>query len=75
MFFTSEHCSPCKVLKPKIYKHPEIAVIDVEKQNEKAVQYGIMSIPTLIALNNDDTVEYQVSGAQINKWLIENFKE
>lgn len=75
LYFTSEHCGPCKALKSRILKHPEIAIIDVEKHNEKASQYGVMNIPTIIALDNCDTIEYQVSGSRISKWLNETFKE
>jgi len=75
LYFTSEYCAPCKAIKPRIMKHPEIAIVDVDKHNDKAMQYGIMSIPTLIVLNGDDTVECQVSGSRISKWLNENFKE
>jgi thioredoxin-like negative regulator of GroEL len=73
LYFTSEYCVPCKQLKPKILKHPEITIVDIDKYSEKATQYGIMSIPTLLILDHE-TVEQQVSGSRINKWLNENFK-
>ena len=50
-------------------------IVDVDKHNEKAVKYGIMSIPVVIALNGGDIVEYQISGSRISKWLDETFKE
>ena len=75
LFFSSQHCKPCQILKPRILKHPEIAIIDVDKHGEKAVKYGIMSIPVVIALDGGDIVEYQISGSRISKWLDETFKE
>lgn len=75
LYFTSEFCAPCKAIKPKIMKCPEICVIDIDKQNEFAVKYGVMSIPTLLVVNDNDSVEQQITGSKINKWLKENFKE
>jgi hypothetical protein len=60
---------------PKIMKHQEIAIVDVDKNSEYITKYDIMSIPTLLVLNDDDTVEQQISGTRINKFLKENFKE
>ena len=74
LFFSSVHCTPCQELKPKIMKYAEIAIVDVDKQNEQAVKFGIMSIPTLLVVNDDDSVEQQISGNRIGKWLKENFK-
>ena len=75
MYFTSEFCKPCQAIKPRIIKHPEILVIDVDKMDKYVLQYNILSIPTLLILNGDDTVEHQINGTRINKWLDENLKE
>ena len=74
LYFSSQHCSPCQMIKPQIMKHKEIAIIDVDKQQDIATQYGIMSIPTLLVLGVNDIVEKQISGTKISKWLKENFK-
>ena len=75
LYFTSEHCPSCQIIKPIISRHAEIAVIDIEKQQEQAVKYGVMSIPTLLILDNNDSVEQQITGTRIGKWLKENFKQ
>lgn len=75
LFFTSVHCAPCKAIKPKILEHKEIRIVDVDKDRELTNKYGIMSIPTIIVLNGGDSVEYQISGSRIGKWLSETFKE
>lgn len=75
LYFSSQHCVPCQTIKPAILKHSEIAIIDVDKKNELAIKFGIMSIPTLLILNDDDSVEEQIQGHKINKWLKENFKK
>jgi len=74
LYFTSEYCAPCKAIKPKIIKHHEIVVIDVDKNGKYVKKYNIMSIPTLLVLNDDETVEQQITGTSINKFLKENFK-
>lgn len=75
LYFTSKSCVPCQAIKPKIMKHAEIGVIDVEKNGEIAGKYGVMSIPTLLVVNDDDSVEAQFTGTKINKWLKEYFKD
>lgn len=75
MYFTSEFCKPCQAIKPRIIKHPEIAIIDVDKNSEYTSRYNILSIPTLLVLNGDDTVEYEITGTRISKWLNENLNE
>lgn len=76
LFFSSQYCVPCQALKPRIVKHKEIKIIDVDSDRKLTNKYGIMSIPTVIVLNgDDDKVERQISGSRINKWLNETFKE
>lgn len=75
LYFTSEFCAPCKAIKPQIIKHHEITVIDVDKNGKYVTKYNIMSIPTLLILNDDNRVEKQIIGTSINKFLKENFKE
>lgn len=76
LYFSSQHCAPCQALKPRILKHKEIRVVDVDKDSVLTNRYGIMSIPTVIVLNgSDDTVEQQISGSRIGKWLSETFEK
>lgn len=75
LYFTSEYCIPCRAIKPRILKHHEIAIVDIDKSNEYVVKYNIMSIPTLLVIGNDNSVEAEISGTRISKWLDETFKE
>ncbi len=75
LYFTSKNCVPCQAIKPKIMKHQEIAIIDVEKDGQLVSKYGVMSVPTLLIINDDDSVETQFTGTKINKWLKENFRD
>ncbi len=75
LYFTSKDCVPCQAIKPKIMRHEEIAIIDVEKDGQLVSKYGVMSVPTLLIINDDDSVETQFTGTKINKWLKENFRD
>lgn len=75
LFFSSLHCIPCQAIKPAVLKYPEIKIVDVDKKNELAIKYGIMSIPTLLVLDDNDSVEQQIQGNKINKFLKETFKK
>lgn len=75
LYFTSKNCVPCQAIKPKIMRHEEIAIIDVEKNGEIAGKYGVMNIPTLLIVNDNDSVETQLTGMKINRWLKETFRD
>lgn len=49
--FYANWCGPCKMLSPvleKLNNEIEIAKVDVDKLNNIAQEYGIMSIPCII---------------------------
>lgn len=64
--FYANWCGPCKILGPVIEKLSQLendvnfVKIDVDKHEEIARNYGIMSIPTLIFFKN---------GKQVNKHI------
>ena len=56
--FYATWCGPCKMLSPVLEDLSnevdiDIIKIDVDKHNELAREYGVMSIPTLILFNNN----------------------
>ncbi|OGY30453.1 MAG: thioredoxin [Candidatus Woykebacteria bacterium RIFCSPHIGHO2_12_FULL_45_10] len=62
--FYADWCGPCRVMEPalaelekEIGDKVKITKIDVDTENEKALQYGVMSIPTYIVLKDGSEVE------------------
>lgn len=60
--FYATWCGPCKMLSPVLDDLSDeididIIKIDVDKHNDLARQYGVMSIPTLILFENNDEVK------------------
>ena len=64
--FWAVWCGPCRMLSPVVdeiaEEHPEIKVvkINVDEQPELAVQFGVMSIPTLVVFKNGQAVHTTV---------------
>ena len=58
--FWATWCGPCQMIAPTIHKiaeeHPEFVIckVDVDKEMQLAVSFGIESIPTLIAFKNGE---------------------
>lgn len=69
--FWAEWCSPCKMLGPIVdeisteYEGKAIVgKVNVEEEQDLAVQYGVRSIPTVIFLKNGEVVDKHVGFAQ-----------
>lgn len=57
-------CGPCKALKPvfenlkgKVDNNVNISYIDVDRQQEEAVRYGVRSVPTVVIEQNGQEVK------------------
>jgi thioredoxin 1 len=75
--FWAEWCSPCLMLAPIIKEIDEeykgklkVGKLDVDRNPDTAVKYGIMSIPSLLLFKNGK-VETQLIGYQSKKSIIE----
>ena len=62
--FTAVWCQPCKMLDPIVKQLAEdwngkvkVVKLDVDSNGQSALQYGVMSIPTLIVFKNGQPVE------------------
>ncbi len=68
--FWAEWCAPCKVIAPILdeladgYKDKiTVAKIDIDKNQETPMKYGVRGIPTLIIFNKGDVVATKVGAA------------
>lgn len=64
--FWASWCGPCRMVAPILdeiaAEHPEIKVgkINVDEQRELAVQFNVMSIPTLVVMKDGRAVNQAV---------------
>ncbi len=59
VYFSTEYCNVCKVLKPKVkellendFPNIKFVYVDIEKQKEVSGKYSIFTVPTLVFFFN-----------------------
>jgi len=77
--FYADWCGPCKMVKPIIAEVAseragklKVCKVDVDKSQETAARFGVMSIPTLILVKAGEVVDQKVgavSKANLLKWI------
>lgn len=66
--FYADWCGPCQMLKPILEQieaeHPEVEfeAINIDEQQELAEKYSVMSIPTLVVLDDDGEIRETLVG-------------
>lgn len=66
--FYADWCGPCQMLKPVLEQiekeHPEVEfeAINIDEQQEMAEKYNVMSIPTLIVLDDKGEIRDTLVG-------------
>lgn len=69
MDFWAPWCGPCRMVVPLVEEIAKersdikVVKINVDEEQELAMQFGVMSIPTLVVMKNGKIV-YQVTGAR-----------
>ena len=69
MNFWAPWCGPCRMVVPLVEEIAKersdikVVKINVDKEQELAMQFGVMSIPTLVVMKNGKIVN-QVTGAR-----------
>lgn len=77
MHFTAEWCNPCQMMKPMIAQvlaeNPDIeyVMVDIDQNNETAIDYQIMAVPTFIVFNDGEQTA-RFSGGMMKKQFLEN---
>ena len=73
--FYADWCGPCRMVAPILHEiaeeRPDVIVgkINVDQEEELAMQFGVYSIPTLVVMKNGEVVR-QVSGARPKAQLL-----
>ena len=69
MDFWAPRCGPCRIVVPLVEEIAKersdikVVKINVDEEQELAMQFGVMSIPTLVVMKNGKIVN-QVTGAR-----------
>jgi len=60
-YFSATWCGPCRVFKPVVQELIDeghsIEMVDIDTNQELALQYQIMSVPTLVIEENGNVVD------------------
>ena len=71
--FWATWCGPCRMVGPVIEQlgseyegRVNVGKVDVDEQNELAMRFGVMSIPTVVLLENGKEVERLVGAMPID---------
>ena len=73
--FYADWCGPCRMVAPILHEiaeeRPDVIVgkINVDEEEDLAMQFGVYSIPTLVVMKNGEIVR-QVSGARPKAQLL-----
>jgi thioredoxin 1 len=79
--FYADWCGPCKMLSPIVESIAEqrdnikVAKVNVDKMQDIARNYSVMSIPTLILFKNGVVVDKKIGfmpETLLNEWINEN---
>ena len=73
--FTASWCQPCKALAQQLEElgfDKDVTVVDIDEQQDLAIQYGVRSVPTLIAVDNNKEVKRMV-GVKAKDILLDCF--
>lgn len=68
--FEADWCGPCKAMGEWLDKQDidhEIVKVNIDGNKEMCEQYGIRSVPTLIMLNEDNSVRKTIVGFNVEK--------
>ena len=77
--FLASWCGPCRMLSPIVdeiaeqYTGLKVGKVNVDEQEELAIKFGIMSIPTLIVFKDGNVVAQSV-GVKSKEAILEMLK-
>lgn len=72
-YFSASWCGPCKMFKPVVNQLIEdghdIEIVDVDENRDLAIQYQVMSVPTMV-VEEDGQIVDSVLGATSREDII-----
>lgn len=66
--FSASWCGPCRVLANTLKDVEGITNIDIEKDQETAIKYGIRSVPTMVFLKDGVEVHRQTGNMPLKMY-------
>ena len=77
LYFSAPWCGPCRMFGPimeEISKEIPVQKVNVDEQNDLAMQYGVRSVPTIVLVNESGKELSRHVGVQQKSKVFENYK-
>ena len=77
LYFSAPWCGPCRMFGPimeEVSKEIPVQKINVDDENDLAMQYGVRSVPTIVLVNESGKELSRHVGVQQKSMVLENYK-
>ena len=77
LYFSAPWCGPCRMFGPimeEIAKEIPVQKVNVDEQNDLAMQYSVRSVPTIVLVNESGKELSRHVGVQQKSMVLENYK-
>ena len=82
--FYGKNCGPCKMMEPIINQlisqfendpNVDFNKYDADENPELALKFNLRTVPTIIFLNEDETIIHKINGATSKQVLLDKISE
>ena len=77
LYFSAPWCGPCRMFGPimeEVSKEIPVQKVNVDDENDLAMQYGVRSVPTIVLVNESGKELSRHVGVQQKLMVLENYK-